>query len=424
MSQPNQRPFGLNPIEELPDPFLKPDGTRVGARDEWPAQRERLKALVTKYLYGEMPPAPERVTGQVLYSRLVNQGQAIAEGVLLDVGHDLTFTVDIIRPAREGRVPVITWNQFTGRHGSPVEQEAIRRGYAIAEFDKEQLALDGTQGLYGPLAAAYPGYSWGIIAMWAWMQSRVVDYLDTTDYADMDKIIATGHSRGGKVALCAAIYDERFALCAPNGSGCGGAGCFRFLGGRMGLGHGVCETAGSINDFFPFWWANNFGHFGVRQREYLRDNAPDIGRHASIYHTIDSNRLGELGNEACLPFDLHTLKALIAPRALITTDALMDTWANPYGTQVTWRAAQEVYDFLGVPNRNALHFRDGDHAFDALDWLALLDFADTVFFDKPAQPHIAAFPPLPEDGSAPPALDRRDWRSERLHYSWRNPNAK
>ncbi|NLB39387.1 MAG: hypothetical protein GX810_09120, partial [Clostridiales bacterium] len=161
MSQPNQRPFGLNPIEELPDPFLKPDGTRVGARDEWPAQRERLKALVTKYLYGEMPPAPERVTGQVLYSRLVNQGQAIAEGVLLDVGHDLTFTVDIIRPAREGRVPVITWNQFTGRHGSPVEQEAIRRGYAIAEFDKEQLALDGTQGLYGPLAAAYPGYSWG-----------------------------------------------------------------------------------------------------------------------------------------------------------------------------------------------------------------------------------------------------------------------
>ena len=52
-----------------------------------------------------------------------------------------------------------------------------------------------------------------------------VDYLFTTDWADTDKIIATGHSRGGKVALCAAIYDERIALCAPNGSGCGGAGC-------------------------------------------------------------------------------------------------------------------------------------------------------------------------------------------------------
>ena len=46
----------------------------------------------------------------------------------------------------------------------------------------------------------------------------------TTDWADTDKIIATGHSRGGKVALCAAIYDERIALGAPNGSGCGGAG--------------------------------------------------------------------------------------------------------------------------------------------------------------------------------------------------------
>ena len=34
----------LKAIHELPDPFLKPDGTRVQTREEWPEQREYLKA--------------------------------------------------------------------------------------------------------------------------------------------------------------------------------------------------------------------------------------------------------------------------------------------------------------------------------------------------------------------------------------------
>ncbi len=410
-------PFGFDPIEELPDPFQKPDGTRVTSAKEWPQQREHLKALLAKYLYGTMPPAPDKVTGELLYSRPVSEGQAIMECVRIDCGRGLTFDVDIVRPAVAARVPVITWNQFRGRHGSPVEHEVIRRGYAIAEFDKEQLALDSTAGLFGPLAKAYPEHTWGTIAMWAWLQSRVVDYLAITDYADMDKIVATGHSRGGKVALCAAIYDERFAVCAPNGSGCGGAGCFRFLGGRLGEGTGVCETAGSINDHFPFWWSDDFGHFGLRQKEYRRNTAPAIEKYADVFNTIDRSLLGKLGNEACLRYDLHTAKALIAPRALITTDALADTWANPYGTQVTWRAAQEVFEFLGAKDKNAMHFRDGVHRFDKPDWLAILDFCDYVFFDKPLPDQIMAFG---KDESED--LNPRDWRTEKPHFTWRKPD--
>ena len=40
----------LKAIHELPDPFLKPDGTRVQTREEWPEQREYLKAMLTHYL--------------------------------------------------------------------------------------------------------------------------------------------------------------------------------------------------------------------------------------------------------------------------------------------------------------------------------------------------------------------------------------
>ena len=216
----------LPSIPELPDPFEKPDGSRVMTPEEWPAQREYLKELLAHYLYGHMPKDSGVTKGEVVFSRPVYNGKAVAETIKLTAGRkgEVVFYADLIRPVKEGRVPVFTWNQFTGRHGSPAEEEIVcRRGYAIMEFDKEQLAPDNGDAINGVVAKAFPECDWGAIAMWAWGHSRLVDYLFTTDWADTDKIIATGHSRGGKVALCAAIYDERIALCAPNGSGCGGA---------------------------------------------------------------------------------------------------------------------------------------------------------------------------------------------------------
>lgn len=105
------------------------------------------------------------------------------------------------------------------------------------EFDKEQLAPDNGDAVSGVVVKAFPECDWGAIAMWAWGQSRLMDYLFTTGWADANKIIATGHSCGGKGCV---------ALCAPNDSGCGGAGRLRFLGGRYGEGVGLCETVGSI----------------------------------------------------------------------------------------------------------------------------------------------------------------------------------
>lgn len=412
-------------IPELPNPFVKPDGTLVQRPEEWPQQREYLKEMLAHYLYGHMPKDSGVTRGEVIFSRPVYNGKALAETVKITAGRngEVVFQADLIRPVREGRVPVITWNQFTGRHGSPAEEELVcRRGYAIMEFDKEQLAPDNGNAVNSVLARAFPECDWGAIAMWAWGHSRMVDYLLTTDWADPEKLVATGHSRGGKVALCAAIYDERFALCAPNGSGCGGAGCFRFLGGRYGEGIGMCETAGSINDMLGYWWADAFGEFGARQKTHTRSNFPVHGSMEEMAGSIDFGKLGTLKNEEYLPFDMHFAKALIAPRALITTDGLGDTWANPFGTQVTWRAAQEVFDFLGVPEKNALHFREGKHEFQALDWLAIADFCDEMFYGKISENNIVSFRPVPGDASAVnKMMDFMDWRHTKLHYQWSNP---
>ena len=64
----------------------------------------------------------------------------------------------------------------------------------------------------------------------------------------------------------------------------------------------------------------------------------------------------------------------------MTTDAVGDLWANPYGTQVTQTAAKEVFDFLGAGDKTGMHFREGGHAQNEEDWLALVDFADKVFY--------------------------------------------
>lgn len=420
-----QKKAGLPSVKELPDPFKKPDGSRIATLEEWPAQRDYLKEMLAHYLYGHMPKDSGVTKGEVIFSRPVYNGKAVAETVKITAGRnsEVVFQADLIRPVKEGKVPVFTWNQAAERHGSPAEEEIVcRRGYAIMEFDKEQLAPDSGKAIDGIVAKAFPECDWGAIAMWAWGHSRLVDYLLTTEWADPDKIIATGHSRGGKVALCASIYDERIALCAPNGSGCGGAGCFRFLGGRYGEGVGLCETVGSINDALGFWWTDAFGEFGARQQNYTRSNFPVNRNQLEFMQTFSFEHLGQTLDEDRLPFDMHFAKALIAPRALISTDGLSDTWANPFGTQVTWRAAQEVFDFLGVPEKNAIHFRDGKHAFQPADWLAIVDFCDEIFFGKESANNITSFRPVQTaDTPMDTIMDALDWRHTKLHYTWSNP---
>jgi endo-1,4-beta-xylanase len=73
------------------------------------------------------------------------------------------------------------------------------------------------------------------------------------------------------------------------------------------------------------------------------------------------------------------LKALVAPRPLLTTEALGDLWANPTGTWRTYKAAAEVYRFLGVEDRIGIWYRPGEHEHGRDDWHAFLDFADWHF---------------------------------------------
>lgn len=112
-----------------------------------------------------------------------------------------------------------------------------------------------------------------------------------------------------------------------------------------------------------------------------------------------------------MPFDSHTMKALIAPRALVNQCGRQDDWTNPYGTELTYRAADKVFAWLGAKEQQGIHWRDGGHAMNIEDWTALLDFADWKFFSKKPERSFSALnhpdAPLPIHWDVPSASQAR-----------------
>jgi len=335
----------LPAIAELPDPFLRPDAKRVQTKEEWPQQRKELLARLLHYEYGPLPPLAGKVTAQELSAKDFEPRLAVEKQYLLKMGPENAVQTHLfltIPTLEKGPFPVVvTGDLGWGRVKPNIIRRVVERGYILAEFSRVEIAPDNAEkkGVY----AAYPDYQGGRLAAWAWGYHRVVDFLLTLDIVNKTHVAVTGHSRGGKTALLAGATDERIALTVPNNSGCGGAGCYRLQADKS-------EDIAAITKNFPFWFAPHFTDF--------------IGK-------IDR-----------LPFDQHTVKALVAPRALLSTEALGDLWANPKGTQQSYAAAKEVFDFLGAGDRMGIVFREGKHEQNADDWNVLLDFADKQFFGK------------------------------------------
>jgi hypothetical protein len=350
----------MDAISELPNPFVMKEGTPLRAAAEWPRRRQEMMDLVLRIEYGGLPPVPSSTEGEELHTHNVERFMNARHSqyrIRTGPGADgrISFVLDLLIPPGDPPFPIIIngdgcWRTLTDE----IIRAVLGRGFILAQFNRVEMAPDiystrRDSGLY----LLYPDEPFGALAAWAWGFHRCVDFLFTQDFVDQARIAVTGHSRGGKAALLAGATDERIALTAPNGSGCGGAGCFRFLG----------QGAESLADILgpvPYW-------FDAGLKEFI-------------------------GREAELPFDQHFLKALVAPRALLSTEAFGDLWANPTGTWQTHAAAAEVYRFLGAGERIGIHYRQGDHEHTLDDWIALLDFADWQLRVRARRQDFAANP--------------------------------
>jgi endo-1,4-beta-xylanase len=348
----------LPAIKELPNPFIFADGAPVRTVDDWARRRAELKDLFQDYMYGHLPPKPQKMTINRGDKVMDEENQVILQDLEVKLAQDdKTFTmhVRVAVPANaKGPVPAVVQSGFgrRGASGGKAFAPYAKRGYAVAECSFNEVAMDNkdrarTVGVYQLFGDQI---DCGGLMAWAWGVSRVIDALETVDQIDAKKVIVTGHSRYGKASLIAGAFDERIALTVPSHSGCAGCSPYRFI-------YGKSEQLHNIVSAFPHWFRPDFNQF--------------------------------VGKVERLPVDQHLLIALVAPRALLATEGTQDTWINPEGSQLTHVAAKKVYDFLKAGDKISIRFRPVGHVPSIED---LLDYADHVFFNKPLSEEFGKLP--------------------------------
>lgn len=341
---------------ELPDLFTFDDGGVLSRPDDWPRRRAELLDALLGVEYGRLPPTPTATRGELLATsqpkRFPGAKSAQYRVVTEDAAWPCVMRLDLIWPTAATPCPVVLngdacWWYVTDE----VARVVLERGYMLAQFSRVEVVPDvGPKSRRMGLHQVYEG-DFGSIAAWAWGYHRCIDVLASVEEADAGRVAVFGHSRGGKASLLAGATDERIALTAGNGSGAGGAGCFRVMGEGS-------EDLAAIVETFPDWFAPTLAAY--------------------------------VGREDALPFDQHWLKAAVAPRPLLSTEALGDRWANPRGTWRTFEAARTLYRFLGVDDRIGIRYRPGGHALTLDDFQSLLAFADWQFRGiRPGRPFDA-----------------------------------
>lgn len=363
------------PRYTLPEALKTQAGKQVTNKDQWEkTRRPEILRLFENNIYGQLPKDYDsiRYTLSNENAKAMN-GKAHLKEVLIEVFRlnkcvKINLVLFIPNNTPKPAPAFLLINNRARDQTDPTRivksdfwpaEEAIEAGYAMAAFhnadlapDDPKLFMNGVLQLYPEQLSAENGMR--AIGAWAWGASRVMDYFQQEPLIDKDKVAIAGHSRGGKASLWTAAQDQRFALCITNCSGSTGAKLARREFG---------ERIRRINTSFPHWFNTNYKKFNDK--------------------------------ENLLPVDQHMLIGLVAPRPVYATNATEDFWADPKGTFLALKNAEEVYNLyrlksaLGTeppaPNSAVIqsplgyHNRIGIHNMTGFDWANFIRFADHHF---------------------------------------------
>lgn len=221
----------------------------------------------------------------------------------------------------------------------PVEQ-LVKEGYAVVTVYYGDVDPDYNDGFKNGAHALYPELeagSWGSIGAWAWGFSRVVDYVETEEVFDSDRVVIFGFSRLGKSALWAAANDQRFGTVIVDSPGEGGAALSK---------RNYGENIFLMTLRFPHWFVSAYRGFS--------------------------------GNEEELPVDQHMLLALVAPQSLLVSSSDKDYWSDFVGEKIATEEAQVVYRLYDSSHlAHVLH--KGRHEVTKDEWDDYLLFLKEAF---------------------------------------------
>lgn len=228
-------------------------------------------------------------------------------------------------------------NEPAGLAGNPQLQTAlhlVKRGFITFTYDALCFGErhDATSGHYGDAIPFYRKHPrWSLMGKMIWDLQRAIDYLETLDFVDASRIASIGHSHGGYTTLFSMAFDERIKAGVSN---CG-FDTFRFDGNTWRWSH-----ATALIPKLGFYVSN------PRINMDLYRGVPDSS-------VID------------VPFEMHEVLALIAPRQLLLSTSDED-FVFPNGGWSARRAIariKPVYDLLGAGENLSSYFFDGGHNF-------------------------------------------------------------
>ncbi|MBR6548564.1 MAG: hypothetical protein IKT68_03375 [Clostridia bacterium] len=334
---------GCSETPTISDPMTDAQGNPITTKEQWYQACAEKKEKLQAELYGTFPNGVGELTVTNQTAVPLPECEAIMEECTLLFGNGLRETLRITYPDDGGKYPVIFRLDYLSdyEYRSPVEEQMLlEKRYAFVTIGRKDVAPDEATDRNGYGLSAYADNDLGAIALWAYGAVAAADYVSQKDFADTDKFCITGHSRDGKAAICAGVMDERFKVIAPNGSGVGGAASFHVQGEDS-------ESASHLAEAFPHWFSSSFN-------KAVADDT--------------------------LTIDMIDAFCVLAPRAVLRTEAKNDAWANPDGTKAIQQAMNPVYEFLGVStDYNQVVFREGDHGHTEEDWNTLIAFCDSVF---------------------------------------------
>lgn len=376
-----QRPATTNydeskvPTYTLPEVLKTESGKTMKSAKAWEKRRRpEVLGLFAENIYGQMPKDFDEIKFSLKNEdRNSMNGKAHLKEVLIEVFRNqkrvaINLTLFIPNNIKTPVPAFLLINNRPKENTDPTRsvksefwpaEVLIEGGYAIGAIHVSDMAPDNKNDFMNGVLDLYPEQlnaddGMRAIGAWGWGASRVMDYFETDSQIDAKRVALTGHSRGGKASLWAAANDKRFALCVSNCSGNTGAALARRKFG---------ERVKVINTAFPHWFNTNYKKYN--------------------------------DHEELLPVDQHMLISLIAPRPVYATNASEDLWADPKGTFLSLKNAEDVYSLYGLnsllpevpPALNtpvietpmAYHNREGKHDLTVYDWKQFLKFADYHF---------------------------------------------
>ncbi len=297
-------------IRNIPDVLTFKDGTKVTEKADWEKRRSEMVEIIAENMFGKIPPSfPFEIEEEKTSDRFLGQ-KIIYKKMILKINTDkgpASFPIYQCIPKNKTNIPMFVHIAFKPKdvwRSTPVEM-LVDRGFGIVLAYYDDITSDDGDFSNG-VAKFFNEKEQGKISLWAWAMMHVMDYVQTLDFVDKDKIAIIGHSRLGKTALWTSANDTRFKFVCSNNAGCSGDAITR---GKVG------ETIERIYNRFPYWFVSKYAEYK--------------------------------NNEENLPFDQNFLVAASAPRKVCIGAAELDEWADPRSEYLTCVTASPAFELLG-----------------------------------------------------------------------------